>query len=99
MSRGVNAGFWLDNTAAYTFVGETTILPLTVIYQYVDGFGFKVLLLSHDNVSLRENDSFPRYFKSFNEIQETGQKYLVGKAKQFNRNRIQMLESDDHLKK
>jgi hypothetical protein len=31
MSHGAKAGFWLDDTAAYTFVGETTILPRTVV--------------------------------------------------------------------
>ena len=30
MSHGASAGFWLDDIAAYTFVGETTILPRTV---------------------------------------------------------------------
>jgi hypothetical protein len=32
MSRGANTGFLLDDTAAYTFVRETTIPPRTVIF-------------------------------------------------------------------
>jgi hypothetical protein len=33
MSHGANARFWLDDTAAYTFVGETTNLPRTVVVE------------------------------------------------------------------
>jgi hypothetical protein len=56
LSRGANTGFWLDETAAYTFVRETTILPRTVVPRLAgQSLWLKRFSRHGQSISLRAN--------------------------------------------